>query len=78
MSLSGGPEVEETARFVETFDKFFDALNVTNFSDGRRKRKAFQLPYKSGKDFRLKVRVYTYMYMYNAYIHMYDTSIHSG
>ena len=36
--LTGGPEVEESARFVETFDKFFDALNVNNFSVGHIER----------------------------------------
>ena len=44
-----GPEVEETAYFVETFDKFFHALNLSNFSVGHRKRKTFQLPYTSKK-----------------------------
>ena len=58
--MSGDPEVQGTAEFVGMFDKFFDILNVTN---AKRKRKAFQAPYRSPADFRLKV---LYMYMYNA------------
>ena len=33
LELTGGSEVEETAKFTATFDKFFDALNVRNVSD---------------------------------------------
>jgi len=47
--------VEETAKFAGTFDKFFDALNVSNYTEGVRRRKPFQLPYRSSSDFRLKV-----------------------
>lgn len=54
MKLTGGPEVSETVRFVEMFDKFFDCLNVNNFTTGRQKRKVFKHPYKSADDFRLK------------------------
>ena len=31
----GGTETKETALFTEMFDKFFDALNVWNFTDGK-------------------------------------------
>lgn len=31
LALSGGPDVQETARFVLMIDKFFDCLNVSNF-----------------------------------------------
>lgn len=36
-------------------DKFFDALNVHNFSHGAKSLKPFQMPYTSVDDFRLKV-----------------------
>ena len=47
--------VEETAKFIEMIDNFFDALNVTNLVNGKTKRKSFQSPYMNNKDFRLKV-----------------------
>ena len=55
LKLTGGDDVSETALFVEMFDKFFDCLNVSNFNAGKRQRKPFKQPYRSGKDFRLKV-----------------------
>lgn len=42
LKLSGDPEVSETAKFVEMFDKLFDCLNVTNYSAGKKARKPFQ------------------------------------
>ena len=45
-----------TAEFVDIFDKFFDALNVSNFDSGKHERKPFKDPYRSASDFRLKVR----------------------
>ena len=43
--------------FAGIFDKFFDALNVSNFSNGTRLRKQFSHPYRTGDDERLKVHV---------------------
>ena len=40
----------EAAHFVEMIDKFFDALNVKNYTDGCRSLKSFKLP-----DMRIKV-----------------------
>jgi hypothetical protein len=51
----GGDEAQETSIFAAKFNHFFDCLNVSNFSAGKRKRDAFQSPYRSGKDFRLRV-----------------------
>lgn len=51
-----GHEAEETARFADYFDKFFDALNVSNFDSGKFERKPFKDPYRCATDFRLKVR----------------------
>jgi hypothetical protein len=55
LKLVGGDKVRETAKFVAMIDKFFDALNVSNFTSGRRKRKPFQNPYRSADDFRVAV-----------------------
>ncbi len=55
LKLTGGPEVEETVKFVEYMDKFFDALNVSNYVGGVHKRKEFRLPYTSADDNRLTV-----------------------
>lgn len=48
-------EAQETAVFVEMFDKFFDLLNVSNYTKCITKRKYFQTPYRWANDFRLKV-----------------------
>lgn len=53
--MTGGDDVAETELFVEMFDKLFDCLNVSNFNARKRQRKAFKQPYRSAKDFRLKV-----------------------
>ena len=53
--MTQGPEAEETATFVEKFDKFFDCLNVSSLSAGKLNRNAFKSPYHSARDFRLKV-----------------------
>ena len=54
--LTGAEEAEQTAKFCDMFNKFFDCLNVSNFTAGQRSRNAFKSPYRKGKeDFRLKV-----------------------
>ena len=50
-----GPVAEETAKFAAIFDKFFDLLNVSNFTNGTRYRKPFRDPFRSGSDDHLKV-----------------------
>ena len=55
MKLTGGKEAYETAYFIEKIDKFFDSLNVSSYTAGKRHRKSFQQPYRSGNDFRLSV-----------------------
>ena len=47
-------------RFVNMADRFFDALNVHNYSHGVRSLKPFQLPYTSSADMRLKVNSLQY------------------
>jgi hypothetical protein len=54
LRLTGGAEAEETAQLLSNMDKFFDCLNVNNFTSGIRQRKPFQFLYRSGDDFRLK------------------------
>lgn len=56
LELTGGEETSETAKFVGMVDRFFDALNVHNYTHGIHARKQFQMPYISVKDSRLKVR----------------------
>lgn len=55
LKMLGGEEASETANFVLMMDKFFDALNVHNYTHGLHSRKQFQMPYISEKDKRLKV-----------------------
>ncbi|KAL5509202.1 hypothetical protein EMCRGX_G004532 [Ephydatia muelleri] len=44
----------ETATFVSLMDKFFDTLNVHNYSGGSKTLKPFQAPFRSPDDFRIK------------------------
>lgn len=50
-----GDKASETVLFVKMMDRFFDCLNVNNFSTGKQKRKPFQEPYRKPNDFRFKV-----------------------
>ena len=55
LQLTGGDDVVETVRFITMMDKFFDCLNVNNFSTGNKNKKPFKQPYRSADDFRLTV-----------------------
>ena len=44
-------EVFETAYFIEKVDKFFNCLNVSNFTQGKHSRKPFQEPYRNADEF---------------------------
>lgn len=55
LQLIQGGQAGETAKLVDHMDKFFDALNVSNFTEGKKNRKPFQTPYRSDTDFRLTV-----------------------
>ncbi len=57
LEMTCGPEAQETAKFVRMFDKFFDAMKVSNFTNGKHSQKPFQDPYRSESDFRLAVSV---------------------
>lgn len=62
LSLKGGTEATETAKFVGMFDKFFDVLYVSNFSNGRKARKPFQSPFYNSQDKRLEVCFFFIIY----------------
>ena len=55
LEMTGGPEVQETAKFVAMVDKFFDCLNVNNYNTGHLQRKVFKQPYRSATDFHIQV-----------------------
>lgn len=55
IKLTGGPEAEETSKFILMFDKFFDVLNVRSFVEGIKSRKPFLNPYRHGDDKRIDV-----------------------
>ena len=57
-----GDEARETAHFIEMFDKFFDSLNVQNYTNGIRSLKPFQMLYRWANDFRIKVLLVIYLY----------------
>ena len=65
-SLTGGVEASETAFFIGMMDKFFDCVNVHNYTHGVKSQKTFQMPYTSASNFRLKVclsNIYVYCYV---------------
>ena len=49
------PEFEETVKFNDMFDKWFDCLNVFNPNVGKLKRNPFKSPYCNKLNFRLTV-----------------------
>ena len=55
MLLTGGSEAFETSCFIGKVDKFFDCLNVINYTSGRHSRKKFLMPYFKLDDFRSEV-----------------------
>ena len=55
LALSKRKDVLETSKFVALFDKFFDLLNMNNFTEGTKKNKPFLHPYRHSDDFHLAV-----------------------
>ena len=47
--------------FAEIFDRFFDCLNSSSLSAGKRSRNPFRSPYRSGTDWKLKVNCMAYL-----------------
>ena len=54
------PALEKTIEFCQTFDKFFDCLNVSSLDLGKHSRNAFKSPYHHAADFRIKVHAVNY------------------
>ena len=44
-----------TEEFVMLMDKFFDAFNTRNMTEGKRKRKTMRDPYRTKDDWRFSV-----------------------
>jgi hypothetical protein len=61
MGQTLGDEAEETAKFVEYFDTFFDCSNVSSLSAGKLSRCPFKSPYRSVNDYRLKWLMETFL-----------------
>ena len=61
LRLIGGKDAEGTSKFADMMDKFFDCLNVHNYTHGIHSRKDFQKPYTSADDVRLKVFDYIFL-----------------
>ena len=55
LEFYGGAETSEKKIFIQTFDQFFDCLNVRNLDEHRKKRKPNLRPNKSPDDERLTV-----------------------
>ena len=60
LTFTFGDEAQETAKFIDQMDKFFDSFNVSSFDQGRKARKPFQKPYvkpktEDSEDVRLQV-----------------------
>ena len=60
LRLCVGEKAEESAKFANMFDKFFDCLNCSSLEAGKLSRNPFKAPYRSGTDFRFKVCVQVY------------------
>ena len=58
LKLTGGPNAQGMAKFIEMADKFFDCLNISNLNEGKEKRKKFRECYTSKDGERLKVQFY--------------------
>ena len=54
MMLVLGDEASETSLFASMFNRFFDMLNVSNFTNGTRYRNPDLYPYRHGNDHRLR------------------------
>ena len=79
LKLTNETGAEETSKFIEYMDKFFDTLNVSNFTSGKTSRKPFQNPYRSDADFRITVSmISTTQYYVVSDMKLYNQNINSG
>lgn len=51
MTTRGKKETKEVEKFVDMLNKFFDCLNVSNFTAGMHSRNPFKSPYRKKTDF---------------------------
>ena len=58
MELSGDPAMSETIRFTRNFDRWFDCLNVSSVSEGKKSLKKDLYPYRKATDTRFDVSVW--------------------
>ena len=63
LNLVVGPKAKETSRFADMFDKFFDCMNCSTLSAGKRSRNPFKSPFRSGSDWKLKVFILLYCFL---------------
>ena len=62
--MEGGEETIATEQFVMMMDRFFDAFNVRDLSEGKKTRKTIRAPYWSEKDWRFEVCEFVLHYLY--------------
>ena len=55
LAMQNDPQTLETRRFVATFNRFFDLLNVRSLTEASHERNPDKEPYRSPSDERLKV-----------------------
>ena len=55
MEVLGDESMSETIRFVRNFDRWFDCLNVSSLSEGKRSLKKDLYPYRTPADTRFDV-----------------------
>ena len=61
LELKFGDFARETIKFIRNMDRFFDCFNVSSFTKGKESRKCFLSPYRKDNDFRMKVRVGSFL-----------------
>ena len=54
--------MSETMRFVRMFDRWFDCMNVSSLSEGKRELKKDLYPYRTPKDTRFDVSMLSRLY----------------
>lgn len=57
LAYENNPDTKETERFVHTFDKFFDLMNVRSLKEGVHKCKPNLLPYRNNSQSRDHLQV---------------------
>lgn len=58
LPLVVGEKAGGTAEFLLVVDRLFDCLNISNLTEGKRKRKPFRSPYRNADDWKLKVKTF--------------------